>query len=271
MTKESERGIGVVALLSDFGERDGFVGAMKGAALAVNPALRFADISHDIAPRAILEGALVLASVFDVFPAGTIFIAVVDPGVGGARRALAARAAGRIVVAPDNGLIGPILASRGPAEVRSVTEARFFRAPPHPTFHGRDVFAPVAAHLSLGVPLDALGPAVTDAVALEAPRPRRAGDAIAGEILHIDRFGNLVTNLTEGDLLTFGGRLPVFEIGGRVIEGLSPNFADGSSPLRVVAGSWGYLEIALRDSDAARELAVGVGAAVRATAGGVRA
>lgn len=241
---------------------------MKGAALTVNPNLRFVDITHEVAPRGILEGALVLRSVFDHFPAETIFVAVVDPGVGGARRVLAAEVAGRALLAPDNGLIAPLLAERGTARLHSVVEARYFRPSVHPTFHGRDVFAPVAAHVALGVPLAALGPAVADPVPLEIPRPRPAERGLAGEVIHVDRFGNLVTNLTEGDLAPFGGRGAALEIAGREIAGVSRNYVDGDAPLKVVVGSWGYLEVALHDGSAERLLGAGVGSAVRVRARG---
>jgi S-adenosylmethionine hydrolase len=263
----------IAALITDFGERDGFVGAMKGAALAVNPRLTLVDVSHGVAPGGVLEGALILRSVFAVFPEETIFVVVVDPGVGTARRALAARTASRTLVAPDNGLLGPVLEAHAPAAVRSIVEPRFFRAPPHPTFHGRDVFASVAAHLSLGTPIEALGPEVRDPATIAIPRPRPAPGgtgAIEGEVLHVDRFGNLVTNITPADVAGLGGGPAAFEIGGRVIEGVSATF-DGGPALKVIAGSWGFLEVALRGGDAARTLGAGVGARVRATAGGVRA
>jgi S-adenosylmethionine hydrolase len=236
---------------------------MKGAALTVNPDLRFVDVSHEVEPQRILEGALILASVFDHFPPGTIFVAVVDPGVGGERRILAAEVAGRALLAPDNGLAAPLLAARGAERLHAVVEARYFRPRVHPTFHGRDVFAPVAAHLALGVPTAALGPPLADPVALDIPRPRAAGGRLEGEVLHVDRFGNLVTNVTEEALDALGGRGAVVEAGGRVIAGVSRTYAEGDDPLRVVVGSWGYLEIALRGGSAARLLGLGVGGAVR--------
>ncbi len=235
---------------------------MKGAALTVNPDLRFVDITHDVAPRRILEGALILRSVFEHFPVGTIFVAVVDPGVGGERRILAAEVAGRALLAPDNGLIAPLLSERGAERLHAVVEARYFRPSVHPTFHGRDVFAPVAAHVALGIPLSALGPPVADPARLEVPRPRPIDRGLAGEVMHVDRFGNLVTNLTEDALAAFGGRGAVIEIGGREIAGVSRSFVDGDAPLKAVVGSWGYVEVALRDGSAERLLGAGVGSAV---------
>lgn len=259
---------GPVALLTDFGERDGFVGAMKGAALAVNPDLTFVDIAHEVAPQGILEGALILASVFPVFPEGTIFVAVVDPGVGSERRILAARAAGRILLAPDNGILWPLL-SRERAQARAVAAERFFRSPVHPTFHGRDILAPVAAHLSLGVPVEELGPAVEDPVALEVPRPRPDGDGLAGLVLHVDRFGNVVTNLTPGDLAPLGGET-LIEVGGREVAGISRSYA-GGEPLKAVIGSWGYVEVVLRGGSAAEVLGARPWSPVRASRRGGRA
>jgi S-adenosylmethionine hydrolase len=262
-----ERPAPVVALLTDFGTRDGFVGAMKAAALSVNPRLAFVDVSHEIAPQGILEGALVLQSVFPYFPEGTIFVAVVDPGVGTARAVLAARIAGRLVLAPDNGLASPVLeesAGAGAATpvIRRVTESRYFRPVVQPTFHGRDLFAPVAAHLSLGIALEELGPPAGEFVRLAVPRPERSDAGLAAVVLHVDRFGNLVTNVTARDLEPLGGAGARIVLAGQTIEGLSTSYALGASPLAAMVGSWGYVEIALRDGSAASALGAGRGTRV---------
>lgn len=239
---------------------------MKGAALTVNPRLRFVDITHEVEPHHVLQGALILRSVFDHFPPGTILVAVVDPGVGSERRILAAEAAGRLLLAPDNGLLTPLLDERGPARVHSVTESRYFRPQVQPTFHGRDIFAPVAAHLATGVTIEQLGPPVTDSVRLEIPRPERLDRELTGEVIYVDRFGNLVTNLTEKDLPSFGGERALIEVGGREVRGLSPSYVAGGEPLKVVVGSWGFLEVALREGSASHLLGVGVGGNVRVRA-----
>ena len=252
----------LIALLTDFGTRDGFVAAMKGAALGVNPDARFLDISHEIAPQSVLEGALVLRSVFAYLPPGAIAVAVVDPGVGSVRAILAARVAGRVLLAPDNGLLAPILEENDAEAVHRVTARRYFREPVHPTFHGRDVFAPVAAHVSLGVPLDALGERAAAHEPLALPRVAPSHEGVAGEVIHIDRFGNLVTNLRETDLGETGARDARLSIGDRVIEGVSRTYSDAISALHAVVGSWGYVEIALRGGDAARTLGVSRGTKV---------
>lgn len=253
----------LIALLTDFGTRDGFVAAMKGAALSVNPDARFLDISHEIAPQSVLEGALVLRSVFAYLPAGAIVVAVVDPGVGSARAILAARALGRVLLAPDNGLIAPILEENPAQAVHRVTARRFFREPVHPTFHGRDVFAPVAAHVSLGVSLDALGERAAAYEPLPLPRAQASQGGVAGEVIHIDRFGNLVTSLRESDLGGNGRRDARLAIGDDVIDGVSRTYSDSSSELCAVVGSWGYVEIALRGGSAARRLGASRGTPVR--------
>lgn len=245
---------------------------MKGAALSVNPELRFVDVSHSIAPQGILEGALILRSVFDVFPEGTIFVAVIDPGVGGPRRILAGDLDGRIALAPDNGLLSPLLDARRSVALHAVTAARFFRAPVHPTFHGRDLFAPVAARIALGTPLSELGPAIDDPVRLRIPEPRALAGGLLGEVLHVDRFGNLVTNFRETDLAALSGGAAI-EIAGRIARRAATYSDAGTSrdaelaPI-AVTGSWGYLEVALPGRDAARLLGAGVGTPVRARSAG---
>lgn len=253
----------LIALLTDFGTCDGFVAAMKGSALCVNPDARFLDISHEIAPQAVIAGALVLRSVFAYLPARTVVVAVVDPGVGTARAILAARVAERILIAPDNGLIAPLLEEQPPESVHCVTERRYFREHVHPTFHGRDIFAPVAAHVTLGVPLDALGERAHSYEPLALPRAHASRGDVAGEVIHIDRFGNLVTNLRESDLDAGGGRDARLSIGDSVIDGVSRTYSDAPSPLHAVMGSWGYVEIALRGGSAAQMLGVSRGTPVR--------
>ncbi|MFN0150759.1 MAG: S-adenosyl-l-methionine hydroxide adenosyltransferase family protein [bacterium] len=252
----------ILALLTDFGTRDGYAAAMKGAALCVNPRLRFVDISHEIAPQSILEGALVLQSVFDYFPEGALFAAVVDPGVGGDRAILAARVRGRVVIAPDNGLLSPLL-DAGPVEaIHNVTAAKFRRDRVHPTFHGRDIIAPAAAHVSLGVRVEDLGETVTAYRRLEAPRPTRIDRGVAGAVIHVDRFGNIVTNIAEEDVVRAGGARARVVLARCTIEGVARTYSEGSREFVAVVGSWGYLEIALRGGHAALALDVAIGDAV---------
>ncbi|PYM36464.1 MAG: hypothetical protein DME17_10090, partial [Candidatus Rokuibacteriota bacterium] len=185
---------GIITLTTDFGRRDPWVGAMKGVILAVTRDVDLVDLTHEIAPHDVLEGALALEAAAPFFPAGTVHLAVVDPGVGGARRALVVARDEQRFVGPDNGLFTPFLLTAGwRAFELSASE---FRLPvASRTFHGRDVFAPAAAHLALGIPPERFGVAVTDPVRLPWPASRAVADGVAGEVVHVDWFGNLVTSI----------------------------------------------------------------------------
>jgi len=258
-----------ITFLTDFGTADAYVGAMKGAALSVNPDACLVDISHDVPPHDVAWAARLLAWAYPYFPQGTVHVAVVDPGVGGGRRILAAGARGHLFIAPDNGLLTLVLAGAEPRRIVSVANSRFFRQPMSATFHGRDIFAPVAAHLTLGVGLDTLGPAVADPVRLENTAARRTGDgAIEGQVIHADRFGNLVTNIAEGDLDALDrprGELCV-EIAGRRIRGLAASYAQAPrGALLALVGSTGLLEVSANCGSARDILKVARGERVRVT------
>jgi S-adenosylmethionine hydrolase len=266
----------LITLTTDFGLADHFVGVMKGVIAGIAPAARVVDLTHSVPAQDVAAGAFSLAAAYAYFPPGTIHLAIVDPGVGGARRAVALAAGGYYWVAPDNGLLGYALAAlaaggrlhgqwrdgcwqlRGDARAVVLTEPRYWLPTVSRTFHGRDVFAPVAAHLARGVALDALGTLITSVSALAMPGPRRLGDGWQGVVLHVDRFGNLVTNL---DAALLGNRDWDVEIAGRQIAGLSPSYAAMPS-LGAILGSAGYLEIAVPRGSAAEQLGVGVGAPV---------
>src|SRR5919206_1297404 len=191
----------IVTLLTDFGTRDYFVGALKGALLSVNPEARVVDITHEVAPHDIEEGAFTLLAAFETFPAGTVHVAVVDPGVGSARRAVVVEGAGHLFVGPDNGVFGHVYERLQSFRVFHVTEESFFRLPVSPTFHGRDVFAPIAGALSAGTRPSDLGPRVTDFVRLPFAAPfQRDASTLVASVIHVDRFGNCVTNVTQRDL-----------------------------------------------------------------------
>ena len=182
----------LITLLSDFGTQDAYVGSMKGALLSLNPQILPVDLTHEVPPQDIRAAALILASVAPCFPPGTIHLAVVDPGVGGSRRALAAHCLDQFWVGPDNGLFHLIFHQASSLNIVSLENPDYFRPQVSATFHGRDVFAPVAAHLSLGVELRRFGPRITDPVALNLPEPRFGPEAIRGEIIYVDKFGNLM-------------------------------------------------------------------------------
>jgi S-adenosyl-L-methionine hydrolase (adenosine-forming) len=261
----------IVTLLTDFGASDYFVGAMKGALLSVNPRAQLVDITHEIPPQDIEAGAYTLLAAFDAFPAGTVHVAVVDPGVGSARRAVAAEGGGHLFVGPDNGVLGHVYERVAPCRVFHVTNETYFRPRVSETFHGRDVFAPVAGALAGGVRAEELGPEIEDFVRLPLARPSRdAEGALVASIIHVDRFGNCVTNITRQDLaedeISRGARL---HVGGREVRSFRRFFADeGDSPGEPFAvwGSAGFLELAVFRDSAARVLGAGRGQKVEVKA-----
>ncbi len=251
----------VITLTTDFGLTDYFVGAMKGVILRINPNATLVDITHDIAPQNIEQGAFLFANAARYFPADAIHVVVVDPGVGSARRAIALQAGETIFVAPDNGVLSlAIRNSQFAIRCAHLNNPAYWLPRVSHTFHGRDVFAPVAAHLSLGVPLEALGDPIDDWVRLPRASALRAGDAIAGRVVHIDRFGNIVTNIGEEMLSGMDrGRL-VVHIGGRVVRGVKSTYADAARGelVALISSSW-HLEVAMRDGNAAEAVGVRIG------------
>ncbi len=251
----------IITLLTDFGTRDGYVAAMKGVLLSIAPEAHLVDITHEVAPQEIAEAAFTLATSWRFFPAGTVHLAVVDPGVGSERRAIAVAAGGHRFVAPDNGVLSLALAGL-PLEAVSLENRGLFRPEVSQTFHGRDIFAPVAAHLALGAPLSEAGPSLPDIVRLPeaAPHPETPG-AWQGTVVAVDRFGNLVTNI-PADLVR-GSALRV-EIAGAAIGRLSEFYAEAPpGGLLALVGSAGTLEVAVNGGSAADRLQVRRGAQVR--------
>lgn len=252
-----------VTLLSDFGTVDGYAAAMAGVIAAAAPAARIESASHDIPPGHIRTAALTLSRYAFLYPEETVHLVVVDPGVGTDRRALAGRIDGRYFVAPDNGVLSRVL-----HEARDV-ELVALRPDPHTaadgserrtsaTFHGRDVFAPAAGRLASGSTLESLGSPVTDPVRLPLPGPTRAGDEVSGEVIEVDRFGNLVTSIPESWIP--GGRVYVE---GRGVGPVRRTYGDvGEGELLALVGSLGLLEVSVRDGSAADRLDVGRGARV---------
>lgn len=264
----------IITCTSDFGREDWFVGVVHGVLHGICPEARVVDLAHDTPPGNITRAAFVLEAAAPDFPSGTVHLAVVDPGVGTARRALAVRARGQLFVGPDNGILEWGLAAPD-AQAHALTEARYFREHVSRTFHGRDVFAPVAAHLACGVPIGKLGPRVSDPVRLEWAAPRLEDGALLGRVAYVDRFGNALTNL-EAEVLAraFPGvpeeRLEV-AIGTRTILGLSRSYGDaGMGAIVAIMGSSGRLEIAQVGGDAASRLGLGEGDPVRVRAAGLR-
>jgi S-adenosylmethionine hydrolase len=247
-----------VTLLTDFGTADGYAAAMRGVLATLAPAAIVEDASHAIEPGDVRAAAWALGRYWSGYPEGTIHIVVVDPGVGGDRRGLAVECGGRFGVGPDNGVLTPILSDTRSRTV-SIENREYMLQPVSSTFHGRDVFAPAAAHLARGVPLEALGPAVEDPIRLASAGPAREGDVVSGVVMHVDRFGNLITNVgasvAEGAVEVIVEALPV----GPVRTTYS---AVARGERLALVGSSGLLEIAVRDGSAAATLGAGRGARV---------
>lgn len=248
----------VITLLTDFGTTDYFVAAVKGVILSANASVRIVDITHEIPPQDIEAAAFTLLAAYSSFPPGTVHVAVVDPGVGSSRRGIAIKVHEQFFVGPDNGIFSYVCDGATP-EVFHLTNQKFFRPSASTTFHGRDVFAPVAAALASGVKPDELGPSLTDMVRLSplAPATERNG-RIKGRIIHVDRFGNCVINITRAELpddsIAAGASL---RINGRNITTFRKFFAEGASGrsrLFAIWGSAGFLEIAVTNGSAAKLL-----------------
>ncbi|HKC64066.1 MAG TPA: SAM-dependent chlorinase/fluorinase [Pyrinomonadaceae bacterium] len=249
----------MITLLTDFGTADYFVGAMKGVILTINPDASLVDITHEIAPQNILSGAFTLSAVYKNFPEGTIHVAVVDPGVGSHRRAIVVSARKQYFVGPDNGLFSFIFDEGKEARVFHATNEDYFHHPVSNTFHGRDIFAPVAAALSKGIRPEKLGPEITDYIRLPNLKPNLIGAGkLEASIIHIDRFGNCITNLTRRYITDeWIARGLTLTVNGRKITSFRRFFAeetDASDNLFAIWGSAGYLEIASNRASAAEIL-----------------
>ena len=245
----------ILTLLTDFGLQDGYVAIMKGVIWGIAPGAQIADISHALAAQDILQGALTLRRAAPYFPAGTVHVAVVDPGVGTSRRALAGRLGEQYFVGPDNGLFSLVLEqaeARGQAvEWVHLTRPEYWLPQVSAVFHGRDVFAPVAAHLASGIPLNRLGEPIHDPLRLALPQPQRTVRGWSAQVLHIDRFGNLATNLRRDQVEP--AQAMDIHIKGKVIQGVVQAYGEGA-PGELVAlfDSSDFLSIAVVNGDAAQ-------------------
>jgi S-adenosylmethionine hydrolase len=256
-------GPGIVTLTTDFGTFGPYVAAMKGILLGMVPGAQLIDVCHSISPQNILEGAFVLAAIVEAFPAGTVHLAVVDPGVGTERRLIAVALAGQWFVLPDNGLITGVACGRSPAGIWEIANPALSRPTIAPTFHGRDILAPAAAHLLRGGDPAELGPVRTRFITLRNFQPALDPNGLVGEVLFRDAFGNLITNVAASHL----GALPAgewtIEVAGSRIEGLVRTYGDApTGTLVALIGSSGWVEIAVVNGDAAERLTVGPGATV---------
>ncbi len=264
-----------IALLTDFGTTDAYVGTMKGVIAGICPEARIIDLGHELPPQDLRAGAYALWSSYRYFPDGTIFCAVVDPGVGSTRRAVGVnlrtpRRRTMQVIAPDNGLLTPVVAECEIEAVHALDDVRWHLDGVSTTFHGRDIFAPTSAHLAAGTPLQALGsPVAPDTlVRMDWPEPKRTAKGWSGTVLYVDRFGNLITNIDAARLA--GGHWQI-ELDGVSIEGVSRTFADAKAGAPVAyIGSSGLLELAVRNGNATLEWRAAPGDAVNAIRAGQR-
>jgi S-adenosyl-L-methionine hydrolase (adenosine-forming) len=254
----------VITLTTDYGTNDHLVGVLKGVILRIVPNATIVDINHHVVPFDVLDGALTIAAAYRYFPARTVHLVVVDPGVGTARRPILVSADQYYFVAPDNGVLSLIYEREPAVLVRHITAEHYFLSPVSNTFHGRDIFAPVAAWLAKTYQTEAMGEEITDHVRFALPRPKAAGSGKKGLVLRVDSFGNLMTNFTAEELPqgAANGKINL-QVGGKRVEKLAQTFAQGAAgePIAIL-GSSGFLEIAVNKGHAARALGVNRGAEV---------
>jgi len=266
----------IITLTTDFGLADAYVAAMKGVILSLNPEAKLVDICHSIKPQSISQAAFILSTAYQFFPERTIHLVVVDPGVGTERKAVILRTPLADFVAPDNGVLSyviqqfsadPLNVNRQQIELApelqavAITRPEFWLSPVSSTFHGRDIFAPVAARLSLGFPPEDFGETITSLVVLPAPTPNQEADTLTGYVIHIDNFGNLITNIRSRDLPQ-KHRPVAIEVGNQHVLSLSRNYEEGEGLLALI-GSSGYLEISLKNGNARAFLGVEVSSEVK--------
>jgi hypothetical protein len=257
------RGPRTITLLTDFGLHDAYAGIMHGVIASIAPRARVIDLCHEVQPFQIHQARFLLRQSWPYFPQGSIHVCVIDPGVGAARRPLCVQAAGHLFIGPDNGLFSDQLALQG-ARVRAITNPQFMLPHVSQTFHGRDIFAPAAAHLAAGVPPSRLGKLIHDATRLATGGPVRIGRRFwLGEVAHIDRFGNVITNLDAAEFLPLAPKGLQLKIGFETLRRRASSYAEApEGELFVIAGSSGTLEVSMKEASAAKKLGVAVGAPV---------
>lgn len=249
----------IITLTTDFGLSDHFVGTMKAVMLGINPAVQFIDLSHQVISHDVFDGALTIGLAYPYSPAGSVHLVVVDPGVGSARRPIIARTAQHTFVAPDNGVLSIVYEREESVEVRHVTADHYFLKPVSNTFHGRDVFAPIAAWLSRGIETSKLGETITDYVRFVPPKPKRLEDGdVRGAVIKVDKFGNLITNIGAADVPElFTPAPPAFEmsVNQRKVTQMYPSYSMGrTGEFFAIAGSSGFIEICQNRASAAKSM-----------------
>jgi hypothetical protein len=264
----------IITLTTDYGGKDAFAASVKGVILKINPQAQIVDISHEITPQDIWEAAYTLKCAYSHFPKGTVHVAVVDPGVGSGRRPIIAVTEGYYFVGPDNGLFSLIYKDAERLRVHHITSTHYFLPNPGPTFHGRDIFAPVAGWLAKGIPSGNFGEEITDFMKLNFPAPKVAGKSIEGHVVHIDRFGNIITDIMYKDIQPLMAedtdlRTASIILTGREIKGLKKFYAEANpgEPGAIINSS-GSLEVFMFKQNARATLSVKRGEAVRLTIAG---
>jgi S-adenosyl-L-methionine hydrolase (adenosine-forming) len=260
----------IITLTTDFGTNDHLVGVLKGVILSINPDVSIVDITHNVIAHDILDGALTIGQAYKYFPSKTIHLVIVDPGVGTSRRPVLVAGDQHYFIAPDNGVLSSVYDQTEALYVWNIISEHYFRQPVSNTFHGRDIFAPVAAWLSKSWQTASFGEAITDFVRFSIPKPKAAGNTIKGIVLKVDHFGNLITNFTPADAPVFAtadGKFTI-KVGNGQVTKMVPTFASGAAGEAVAfVGSSGYIEIAVNKGNAARTLAATRGVEVVAEVG----
>jgi S-adenosylmethionine hydrolase len=262
----------IITFTTDFGLSEHYVGAMKGVILSISPEVELVDISNSVQSFDILDGAITISAAYDYFPSNTIHLVVVDPGVGTDRRPLLVSTTRHLFIAPDNGVLSLVYAREERVSVRHITAEHYFRQPVSQTFHGRDIFAAVAGHLSKGVDPSKFGDEVSDYTRFAAPRPKADGTTAKGVVMKVDKFGNLITNLMPQDLpQPFEAARANFtiQVGKAEIRQIRTAYAQGAAgECFAILGSMGYLEIACNRGSAAQQAGAGKGSEVTVTVSG---
>jgi len=255
----------IITLTTDYGTSDHLAGVMKGVILSINPEVNVVDITHSVLAHDLLDGALTIGQAYKFFPPKTVHVVVVDPGVGTERRPILVAADQHYLIAPDNGVLSSVYDQSEALYVWHILSEHYFRTPVSKTFHGRDIFAPVAAWLTKSWQTSAFGEQITDFVRFNIPKPKAAGNIVKGIVLRVDQFGNLVTNLTAQEVPALAGNDGKFtiKVGNAVVKKLVSTFAQGPSGEAVgILGSSGYLEISVNKASAARTVGASRGAEV---------
>lgn len=254
-----------IALLTDFGIKDNFVGVMKGVMLDIAPGVQFIDITHQVRPQNIREGAFLLKASVNYFPKGTVFLVVVDPGVGSERKPIAVKTENYFFVAPDNGVLSPVLENEKVETIMHLNNSRYFLDDFSFTFHGRDIFAPAAAFISQGTALEKMGTEISKIKTIDFSGVKKEKQSLQGEIIFIDRFGNLVTNIRKKELLDFSGKKGFkAAVKNREIKRLYAFYGEAEEEeLFFCEGGFGFLEISLKNDNAQELLSAAIGEKVK--------